>query len=68
MVEECLVMGVPDEKWGQRVVVYLLPLQIDVQRLKETVSSLLIGAMKPKEWKVCSELPLTEMGKPKNYH
>ena len=67
MVEECLVMGVPDEKWGQRVVVYLAPLKIDLKRVKETASCLLAGAMKPKEWKVCSELPLTEMGKPKNY-
>ncbi len=67
MVEECLVLGVPDEKWGQRVVVYLAPLQIDLKTVKETTSRLLTGAMKPKEWKVCSELPLTEMGKPKNY-
>jgi len=67
LVGECLVMGVPDEKWGQRVVVYLSPLQIDLQKLKDTVSGLLTGAMKPKEWKVCSELPLSEMGKPKSY-
>lgn len=67
LVHECLVVGVPDKKWGQRVVVYLSPLRIDLQRLKETVSAQLSGAMKPKEWKVCSELPLTEMGKPKNF-
>lgn len=67
LVHECLVVGVPDKKWGQRVVVYLSPLRIDLQRLKETVSTQLSGAMKPKEWKVCSELPLTEMGKPKNF-
>jgi O-succinylbenzoic acid--CoA ligase len=67
LIDECLVVGIPDEKWGQRVVAYLSPLQIDLQHLKETVSHLLTGKMKPKEWKVCSELPLTEMGKPKNY-
>jgi O-succinylbenzoic acid--CoA ligase len=67
LVDECLVMGVPDEKWGQQVIVYLSPLQIDLQKVKKSVSGLLTGAMKPKEWKICSELPLTEMGKPKNY-
>jgi len=67
LVEECLVVGVPDERWGQRVVVYLSPLRIDLQSLKKTVSAQLRGAMKPKEWKVCSELPLTDMGKPKNF-
>ena len=67
LVHGCLVVGIPDEKWGERVVVYLSPLETDVQKVKDITYSQLTGAMKPKEWKVSSELPVTEMGKLKRF-
>ena len=64
LVEQCLVMGIKDEQWGQRVTAYLSPSGADLSRIKELVRVTVFGANYPKEWILADELPLSEMGKP----
>ena len=63
-VEECIVYGEPDQKWGQKVVAYLCPENIDLSFTQAAVRDKLVGPMKPKVWKTGNKLPLSEMGKP----
>jgi acyl-CoA synthetase (AMP-forming)/AMP-acid ligase II len=65
-VDECLVCGVEDQDWGQRIVVYLTPRSIKLDELKEFAQERLESHSIPKDWKLVNQLPLTEMGKPKN--
>ena len=65
-VDECLVCGVEDQDWGQRIVAYLTPTNIELNELKEFVQKRLESHSIPKDWKLVNQLPLTEMGKPKN--
>ena len=65
-VDECLVCGVEDQDWGQRIVAYLTPNNIKLNELKEFVQERLESHSMPKDWKLVNQLPLTEMGKPKN--
>ncbi len=63
LVDQCLVYGEPDEKWGQRMVACVCPQEIDLKSLKKMVENKLEGYQQPKIWKVMDELPLSEMGK-----
>ncbi|MEK9772013.1 MAG: AMP-binding protein [Opitutae bacterium] len=63
IVEQCMVYGEPDEKWGQQVVACVCPGSIDLEHLRNLVEHQLVGPMKPKVWKVMDRLPLSEMGK-----
>ena len=65
-VDECLVCGVEDKDWGQRIVAYLTPTNIELKELKEFAQKRLESHSIPKDWKLVNQLPLTEMGKPKN--
>ena len=62
-VDECVVVGVPDPRWGQRIrCVYAgtaTPAELE-SFLRNRLASRLI----PKEWVVVEELPRTELGKP----
>jgi O-succinylbenzoic acid--CoA ligase len=64
LVEQCLIMGIKDEKWGQRVIAYLSPSAADLSSIKDIVRETVSGANYPKEWILTDELPLSEMGKP----
>ena len=63
-VDECLVCGVEDQEWGQRVVAYITPTEIDIEELKHFAQSKLQPHFVPKEWHCVNKLPLSEMGKP----
>ena len=63
-VEECLVYGEPDKKWGHKVVACVCPENIDLFRLQAAVKGKLVGPMKPKVWKTMEVNFLSEMGKP----
>ncbi|MDG0963766.1 MAG: AMP-binding protein [Opitutales bacterium] len=65
-VDECLVCGVEDQDWGQRIVAYLTPTNLELNKLKEFAQERLESHSIPKEWKLVNKLPLNEMGKPKN--
>ncbi len=64
MVEQCLATGIPDEKWGARLVVYISPENIDLKEVQARTNELLKGCMKPKEWHLCQKIPFSDMGKP----
>lgn len=60
-VGEVVVIGLPDEEWGQMVAcVY----EGEADELKEWVSERLAGFMVPKRWLRVSEMPRTAIGKP----
>ncbi|MBX9978600.1 MAG: AMP-binding protein, partial [Mycobacterium gordonae] len=65
-VATCAVIGVPDERWGERVhaVVVLAPGQrADDEELGEFCKSLIGGYKIPRTFEVVSELPLSAAGK-----
>jgi len=66
-VNECLVMGKSDEKWGQRIVAYVTPVGVDTEKLKSLLAEKLDGASTPKEFFAADQLPLNELGKPQGY-
>ena len=66
LIENCLVYGVFDQKWGQRVVALITPADVNLKYLKEKVKKKLQGPMMPKEWIISDRIPMSEMGKP-NY-
>jgi acyl-CoA synthetase (AMP-forming)/AMP-acid ligase II len=65
-VRECVVYGVKDEEWGQRVVAYISPKTIKIQKLKDFAKRKLANHSIPKEWHLVEKLPLSTMGKPLN--
>ena len=65
-VRECVVYGVKDEEWGQRVVAYISPKTIKIQKLKDFAKRKLANHSIPKEWHLVEKLPLSAMGKPLN--
>lgn len=62
-VEELIVVGVPDEEWGQRVVcAYAGDAQVSF--LQDESIKRLPGFMVPKEWVKVHSIPRTSLGKP----
>jgi O-succinylbenzoic acid--CoA ligase len=64
-VDECLVVGEEDERWGQRIVAYVTPDYVNHEHLIKYARDNLEPRLVPKEWKVVKALPLNQMGKPK---
>jgi acyl-CoA synthetase (AMP-forming)/AMP-acid ligase II len=65
-VEDCAVVGVPDDEWGQRIeaaVVAREGCSIDAEALREYIRGHLRGSKTPDRIHVISELPRTETGK-----
>jgi len=65
-VEDCAVVGVPDDEWGQRIEAAVVPRQgrtISPDEVREYVRSHLRGSKTPDRIHVMSELPRTETGK-----
>lgn len=62
-VRNTVVVTVPDPKREKRIVAYLSPSSLDVQRLKETVARSLPSYMMPSAFVVLDEIPLTSSGK-----
>ena len=66
LVDECVVVGIQDERWGQLARAYITPSYVNLVEVKKLTKRLLPRMNYPKEWIVTDELPLTEMGKAKN--
>ena len=65
-VEDCAVVGVPDNRYGERVTAYIIPADgtsIDEQQLKAFCRSQMAGYKIPKTMELRSELPRTFLGK-----
>jgi len=61
-VDECAVVGIPDETWGE-VVAAAVVTQDDIAGLEEALRDDLAGFKIPKRWIVVDEIPKNQMGK-----
>ena len=66
LVDECIVIGIKDEHWGQLARAYVTPSCVNLFEVQKLAKRLLPRANYPKEWIATDELPLSEMGKAKN--
>jgi fatty-acyl-CoA synthase len=65
-VVEASVVGVPDEKWGERplaTVVRAAGSSIDAAALREFLSTKIVGWQLPERWAFIDEVPKTSVGK-----
>ena len=63
-VDECLVIGVDDQRWGQKIVCYITPQKNNSKEIMDYARRNLEPYMIPKEWNMVKQLPLNPMGKP----
>ncbi|HET8616012.1 MAG TPA: o-succinylbenzoate--CoA ligase [Actinomycetales bacterium] len=66
-VRECLVVGVPDVRWGQRVVVLVVPngsASVARDGVRTAVKSALGSASAPQDLLLVEAIPATTVGKP----
>jgi O-succinylbenzoic acid--CoA ligase len=67
-VRECLVVGVPDARWGQRVVVLVVPSQAaeapTLQAVRAAVKRALSAASAPQSVLSVDTIPASALGKP----
>ncbi len=63
IVEKCIVSGIKDDRWGEKVVVYLVMEKSKLGCLKEQTKLKLKNHEYPKEWNLVDHLPVSEMGK-----
>ena len=64
LVDDCIVLGMPDADWGQRLVAYCSPESLNPEDIKNTLAQRFSGAMMPKKIFLVRKLPLNAMGKP----
>jgi fatty-acyl-CoA synthase len=65
-VVEASVVGVPDEKWGERplaTVVRATDSSIDAATLSEFLATKIVGWQVPERWAFIDEVPKTSVGK-----
>ena len=65
-VEECTVIGLPDEEYGERVTAFIIPKhgqQVDPAQLKSYLKTKLSPFKVPKEFIVVDDLPKSSAGK-----
>jgi len=65
-VQECAVIGLPDEEWGERVAAFIIPWpdeSVDKDRLKAHLKSHLSPFKVPKEYLIVKDLPKSPAGK-----
>jgi acyl-CoA synthetase (AMP-forming)/AMP-acid ligase II len=65
-IQDCAVIGVPDEKWGERVVAVVQPRAgrtIDVAEVSRFVKQLVGSVKTPKQIEVWDDLPRSRVGK-----
>ncbi|MFP8488518.1 class I adenylate-forming enzyme family protein [Gracilimonas sp. Q87] len=70
LIKEAIVIGLPDEEWGERVtaVVTLTNGKTpQIEEIKEQLKDSLIDFKIPKELKIVKEFPMTETGKVKRW-
>ena len=65
-VQDCAVVGLPDERWGERLTVVVQPLAgrtVDPDELKASVKRQLGSVKTPKQVEVWDDLPRSKVGK-----
>ena len=66
-VLDAAITSAPDDKWGERVVAFVVPRNagvFDEESVREHCRSLLAGYKVPKEFRLIPEMPLNPNGKP----
>ena len=65
-VQDCAVIGLPDEKWGERVVAVVQPQaggSVDPEELRAFVKARIGSVKSPKQVEVWEDLPRSKVGK-----
>ena len=65
-VQECAVLGIPDEKWGEAGCAYVMPLpdaQLDTESLRQHCRTNLAAYKVPKRIEIVQDFPRTAAGK-----
>jgi fatty-acyl-CoA synthase len=65
-VQDCAVIGLPDEKWGERVVAVVQPrpgLDVGPDEVRAFVKERLGSVKAPKQVEVWADLPRSKVGK-----
>jgi acyl-CoA synthetase (AMP-forming)/AMP-acid ligase II len=65
-VQDCGVVGLPDEKWGERVTAVVQAgagEEIDLDELRSFVRARLGGVKTPKQFEIWPDLPRSRVGK-----
>jgi len=65
-IEDCAVVGVPDDQWGEKAIAYLVPRKgqtMDISALKDFLKTRLSAFKLPKEYFIVKELPKSPQGK-----
>jgi len=63
-VRYCVVIGLPDDKWGERVVAVLeAGPDLDVDELRDYVRERIGGVKTPKQFEIWTDLPHSKVGK-----
>jgi fatty-acyl-CoA synthase len=65
-VQDCAVIGLPDEKWGERVVAVLQALpgvELDAAEVQTFVKERIGSVKAPKQVEVWADLPRSKIGK-----
>ena len=65
-VQDCAVIGLPDEKWGERVVAVLQPkpgAAVDAREVQAFVKERIGSVKAPKQVEVWPDLPRSKIGK-----
>jgi long-chain acyl-CoA synthetase len=65
-VQECAIIGVPDQEWGEKVTAYIKPrpsASIDKKEVKTFLKSRLSAFKVPKEFHVVEDFPRSPAGK-----
>lgn len=65
-VQECAVIGLPDEEWGERVAAFIIPPPgetVDKDRLRAHLKSRLSPFKVPKEYLIVDDFPRSPAGK-----
>jgi long-chain acyl-CoA synthetase len=65
-VQECAVVGLPDQEWGERVAAYIIPRaasQIDLNEMKTYLKSRISAFKVPKDLIIVEDFPRSPAGK-----
>ena len=64
--EECVVLGLPDDEWGQKIIAFIKPekdIPVDAEEIRLALKQHLVNYKIPKNIIVVDDIPKTTIGK-----